>query len=234
MPTPNLYGQQLGREITDWVKKSPPEKVTLHGHYCIVCPLSVDHAEDLYHEWQSIDDDRDWTYLSDSKPTTKEQAYQYLRNLSADKEKLYFSVKDKETGSVHGFFCINKIDLHNGNFAISEINWAPPMKRTRLSTESLFLIINYFMETLKYRRCEWRTNCLNAPAIRSAERIGFKQEGILRDKKVTKGHSEDIALFSITAIDWMETAEVLKAWLRKENFDERGRQIKKISDFRTQ
>lgn len=106
-------------------------------------------------------------------------------------------------------------------------------KRTRLSTESLFLVISYFMDTLQYRRCEWRTNCLNAPAISAAERIGFRKEGILRDRKISKGYSEDVAVFSITASDWPEVSAVLKAWLRKENFDERGRQIQKVADFRS-
>lgn len=232
MITHNIYGQSLGREIKDWVKKTAPEKITLKGNYCTVSPLSVDHAEDLYYEWQSIDDERDWTYLADSKPATKELCYQYLRTLSADKEKLYFSVIDINDGCVKGIFCVTGIDLNNGTFALSEINWSPPMKRTRLSTEALYLVISHFFDKLKYRRCEWQTNCLNTPSIKSAERMGFKKEGILRDKKINKGYSEDIAFFSITATEWTDISATLRAWLRKENFDDRGRQIKKIEDFR--
>lgn len=229
----NEYGQSLGKRVEGWVKRPLPEKVTLKGNYCIVYPLSVDHAEDLYHDWMGIDDERDWTYLSDSKPGSKDLCYQYLRRLCSDKDRLYFSVKDASDRSVKGLFCVNKVEPDNGIFALSEINWSPVMKRTRLSTESLFLVITYFMDTLQYRRCEWRTNCLNTPAINAAERIGFRSEGILRDRKMTKGYSEDIAVFSITVHDWPEISAVLKAWLRKENFDERGRQIQKVADFRS-
>ncbi|MGD8106118.1 GNAT family N-acetyltransferase [Pantoea sp. FN0302] len=232
MLTHNHYGQALGREIKDWVKRAAPEKVTLKGDYCIVLPLSSDHAEDLFPEWHSIDDDRDWTYLSDAKPATKEQCYQYFRKLSADKDKLYFAVKDIHDGHIKGMLCVTHIDPNNGVFALAEINWTPLMKRTRLSTESLFLIISYFMDKLHYRRCEWQTNSLNTQSIDSAQRIGFIREGILRDKRISKGYAEDIAFFSITASDWVDTAAALKAWLRKENFDERGRQIHKLESFR--
>lgn len=34
MITHNIYGQSLGREIKDWVKKTAPEKITLKGNYC--------------------------------------------------------------------------------------------------------------------------------------------------------------------------------------------------------
>ncbi|MDF3008361.1 MAG: family N-acetyltransferase, partial [Enterobacter kobei] len=88
-----------------------------------------------------------------------------------------------------------------------------------------------FFDKLKFRRCEWRTNVNNLTSIASAERIGFKKEGVLREKRITKGHSEDIAVFSITVVDWMVISPAMKAWLRKENFDDRGRQVKKLSEF---
>lgn len=232
MQTHNMYGQTLGRAVNDWTKRAYPEKITLHGLYAILCPLSADHAEDLFREWQSIDDERDWTYLSDEKPTTKELCYNYFRRLCEDDKKLYFSVKDAKSGVVTGIFCITNVNPESGNFRIGEINWTPPMKRTRLSTEALYLIIHYFMDKLKYRRCEWRTNSHNITSINSAERFGFQKEGVLRDKKVSKGCSEDIAVFSITTRDWASLSGALQAWLRKENFDDRGRQIKKLGELR--
>lgn len=231
MQSQNRYGQIVGREIKEWSSRPHPEKVTLQGNYTIVCPLAPDHAEDLYREWQSIDDDRDWTYLTATKPATKEACYQYFRDLSAEPKTLHFSVKDKNNGVVKGIFCVTGLDYENGGFHIGDINWTPPMKRTRLSTEALFLMLEYFFDKLKFRRCEWRTNVNNLTSIASAERIGFKKEGVLREKRITKGHSEDIAVFSITVVDWMVISPAMKAWLRKENFDDRGRQVKKLSEF---
>lgn len=232
MPTTNKYGQATGREVKDWIKKKLPEKITLRGSYCSVSPLQVDHAEDLFPEWQSIDDDRDWTYLKHNKPATKEACYQFFRNLCAEPGSASFVVKDNNDDVIKGIFSTTSIDPDSGVFEIAEINWTPQMKRTRMSTEALYLIASYFFDNLNYRRCEWRTNNLNEQAINSAQRFGFLKEGILRDKRIIKGHAEDIAIFSITATDWPEISSSLKAWLRNENFDGRGKQIKKLSEFR--
>lgn len=232
MQTRNIYNQNIGPEIENWARRPLPPIISLKGKYCLVTPLSVDHAEDLFHAWQSIDDDRDWTYLSAEKPKSKEGCYNYFRELNASHQGLHLSVLDKVDGTVKGIFCVSKINADQGTFDIAEINWTPAMKRTRISTEALYLVISYFIEVLHYRRCEWRTNIFNEAAIKSAERIGFRKEGILRDKKVTKGHSEDIALFSIIATDWHSIDKAIQCWLLESNFDGLGRQVRKLEAFR--
>lgn len=231
MENVNIFGQALGKEVKNWSARLDPKNEVLKGTYTVICSLSVDHAEDLFREWESIDDDRDWTYLSDQKPRSKQACYDFLRKLLENKDEFHYSVKDVSTGMVKGIFRINHVNKEHGTFRISEINWTPLMKRTPLSTEAIYLILSHFFDILKFRRCEWRTNKDNKSAIVSAERIGFKKEGILRDKRITKGYSEDIAIYSVTSTEWINISSAFKNWLRKENFDERGRQIHKFMDY---
>ena len=228
----NQYGQRIGQEFPEWTKRALPQKISLKGRYCDVIPLAVDHAEDLYPEWQSIDDDRDWTYLGDNRPADKASCYSYLRNLISHPDRLYFSVQDKKDGQIKGIFYVGKFDPDNGSFDIGDINWTPLMKRTRISTEGLYLVLVYFFDQLKYRRCEWRTNSYHTDALNSAERIGFVKEGVLRDKKISKGHLSDITVFSITQREWPGVSSMINDWLREDNFDHRGRQVQKMSSLR--
>ncbi|MEB6622648.1 GNAT family N-acetyltransferase [Enterobacter roggenkampii] len=165
------------------------------------------------------------------KPKTMVECINYFKNLTECSQSINLVVKDKIDNYVKGVFSLTNIDCDNGVFEITEVNWTPQMKRTRMSTESIYLVLNLFFNKLGYRRCEWRTNIYNEEAIKSANRLGFTHEGILRDKKVTKGYAEDISIFSITIPDWPAINNALKIWLRKENFDERGRQIRKLRDF---
>ena len=191
----------------------------------------TDDAETLFHEWYSIDDDRDWTYLSHNKPQSILQCIDYFKKLSECSHSIHLAVTDKNDNLVKGIFSVDNIDCDNGVFELANVNWTPQMKRTRVSTESIYLVLSLFFNKLGYRRCEWRTNIYNEEAIKSANRLGFTHEGILRDKKITKGYSEDISVFSVTSGDWPGINDALIAWLRKENFDERGRQIRHLSDF---
>jgi hypothetical protein len=125
----NSYGQCLGQEMQDWAPRSTPEKFSLSGNYCMVTPLSVDHAEDLFHAWQSIDDDRDWTYLPGQRPATKEACYNYFRELIGAKNGMHMSVIDKNDGTVKGIFCITRINPVHGTFELTDINWTPALKK---------------------------------------------------------------------------------------------------------
>jgi RimJ/RimL family protein N-acetyltransferase len=166
------------------------------------------------------------------RPATKEACYNYFRELIGAKNGMHMSVIDKNDDTVKGIFCITRINPLHGTFELTDINWTPALKKTRISTEAIYLVLAYFIDALHYRRCEWRTNIFNDGAIKAAERFGFRKEGILRDKKVTKGHSEDLALFSIIASEWHDLEIPIKAWLRENNFDGLGRQLKKLKDFR--
>ncbi|HBD1814874.1 TPA: GNAT family N-acetyltransferase [Escherichia coli] len=231
MGSVNRFGQKTGRETRNWSRREKPESIELNGLWCQIRPLRTDDAETLFHEWYSIDDDRDWTYLSHNKPQSILQCIDYFKKLSECSHSIHLAVTDKNDNLVKGIFSVDNIDCDNGVFELADVNWTPQMKRTRVSTESIYLVLSLFFNKLGYRRCEWRTNIYNEDAIKSAIRLGFTHEGILRDKKITKGYSEDISVFSVTSGDWPGINDALIAWLRKENFDERGRQIRHLSDF---
>ena len=126
---------------------------------------------------------------------------------------------------------LQNIDTRNGVLEIAWANWSPYMKRTASATEALFLLLAYVFEGLHYRRCEWKVDDLNQSAIGAAERLGFHYEGTFRQGQVVNGRNSDVRWYSILDGEWTDLGRALAAWLRKDNFDERGRQIRKLSDF---
>lgn len=84
-----------------------------------------------------------------------------LKKLSECSHSVHFVVTDKNDNLVKGIFSVNNIDCDNGVFELADVNWTPQMKRTRVSTESIYLVLSLFFNKLGYRRCEWRTNIYN-------------------------------------------------------------------------
>ena len=82
----------------------------------------------------------------------------------------------------------------------------------------------YVFEKLGYRRYEWKSNALNAPSRRAAERLGFSFEGIFRQHMIVKGRSRDTAWYSMLDSEWPDLKARFERWLAPENFDEAGRQ----------
>ena len=95
-------------------------------------------------------------------------------------------------------------------------------QRTRAATEALFLMLDYAMGDLRYRRMQWRCNALNQRSRSAALRLGFKFEGIFYNHMILKGKNRDTAWYSILDTDWPAVREIIATWLSDDNFDADG------------
>ncbi|CDH25133.1 conserved hypothetical protein [Xenorhabdus bovienii str. kraussei Becker Underwood] len=118
-----------------------------------------------------------------------------------------------------------RIDKDNGVIEIGYVIFSNFLKKTRMATESVYLLIKYAFEDLGYRRVEWKCNNLNEASKRSALRFGFTFEGVFRQAAVIKGHNRDTAWFSMLDHEFMKIKPNFEAWLSVENFYPDGKQI---------
>ena len=72
---------------------------------------------------------------------------------------------------------------------------------------------------------------MNIASRRAAERLGFVWEGRLRQKLVRKGRNRDSDMLSIIDSEWPERDAAIRGWLAADNFDEDGRQIRRLETF---
>lgn len=97
--------------------------------------------------------------------------------------------------------------------------------------------MRYAFEELGYLRVEWKCNDWNEPSKRAAVRLGFVYEGTFRKHLVVKGRRRDTAWYSCLDDEWfregrMSVKKGLEGWLEKSNFDESGKQIRKLEEVR--
>ena len=81
MTEQNNFGQYIGSHLDDDVTLSLPDLRQLPGRYCTLQLLSTRHGNDLFQGWHSIEDSRDWTYLPDERPPTKQATHSYIQQL---------------------------------------------------------------------------------------------------------------------------------------------------------
>ena len=89
-----------------------------------------------------------------------------------------------------------------GSIEIGHIMFGSPLQKTPAATEALFLLMDYALNELSYRRIEWKCNALNAPSRRAANRLGFRYEGAFYQHLIVKGHNRDTAWYSILDSEW--------------------------------
>ena len=104
------------------------------------------------------------------------------------------------------------------------------MKRTLMSTEAMYLIMQHVFDDLGYRRYEWKCDSRNAPSRVIAQRLGFQFEGIFRNCTHYKGRNRDTTWFAIIGSDWPTLKAHFTTYLDPKNFDAQGQQIRRLSD----
>ena len=203
-----------------------PGAVTLRGRTGTVERLNAArHGAALWTAMRGHD--AIWAYLPPG-PFSEQAAFDaYLGECEQNKERIFYAVID-DSGRAVGILSLMEIRPAMRVIEVGNIVYSPALQRTPLATEAQYLIARYAIETLGYRRYEWKCNALNAASKRAAERFGFTYEGLFRQHMIVKGRSRDTAWFSILDSEWPARKAAFERWLAAENFDRDGRQKTKL------
>lgn len=232
-PRQNQYGQPVGPAVDGWSERPRPQQLATVGRYCRLEPVDVErHAADLFAAYMNAPDGRDWTYLFSERPESPALFGEYLAKLAASRDPLHYAIVDAHMGKPVGTAALMRIDPIHGVIEVGNIAFSPLMKRTRVGTEAMYLLMRQVFDVLGYRRYEWKCDCLNAASRSAAERYGFTFEGIFRRAVVYKGRNRDTAWYSIIAEEWPRMRMAFETWLEPQNFDERGQQKRSLSAIR--
>ena len=228
----NELGQPIGDALLDFQPGDLPNLERIEGQYVIIERLSKDkHGADLYEVYGPDSPADMWTYLFQTPVQNQEEWSQLLDQMLAAQDRFHYAIVDKESGKALGTFALMRIDRNNRVIEVGAVTYSPELKRTRLATEAQYLLACYVFEGLEYRRYEWKCDALNQPSRRAAERLGFTYEGRFRQALVYKGRNRDTDWLSMIDKDWPAVKSRLEKWLSPDNFDEKGQQIKALSDF---
>ena len=225
----NEYGQMIGESMEGYTPGALPSIDFLEGRYARIEALSVEkHAEDLLAVYGPDSPREMWTYLFQPPVANLEELMVALKQRIERKDRFYYAIIDKATGKAMGTFSLMRIDQTNRVIEVGAVTFSPALKHTRMGTEAQFLLARYVFEELNYRRYEWKCDALNLPSRKAAERLGFIYEGTFRQAVIYKGRTRDTDWLSMIDKDWPKVKARFEAWLRPENFDKNGHQIKSL------
>ena len=160
-----------------------------------------------------------------------EAAYRaWLEDASGTPDPLFFAITDMARGAPGGVASLMRIAPDAGTIEVGHICLAPALQRTRAASEAIFLFADWVFRE-GYRRFEWKCDSLNRASRRAAERFGFSFEGVFRQHTIVKGRNRDTAWFAMTDGDWKRLKPAWKAWLAPGNFDEAGRQRRRLGEL---
>ncbi len=208
-----------------------PQRVCLEGHYVRLEPLDPQmHGSALWDATGGAQHEDLWTYLSDGPYLNRPSFDLSLKSKAASVDPLYFAIIDVRTNLAAGYASYLRIEPKHRCMEVGSILYGPELRQTVGATEAMYLMARHAFEDLHYRRYEWKCNALHAGSRRAALRLGFTFEGIFRQHMIVKGRNRDTAWFSMLDSEWPARKAALERWLEPANFDNQGRQKKKLAD----
>ena len=225
-------GLPIGPRLSDPGPAQAPGRIVLEGRYARLEPLDpARHRDDLHAASTPPDRAARFRYMPELPPAAPDAFGAWLAGAAASPDPLFFAVVDRATGQAEGWQTLMRITPAHQCIEIGNIYWGPRMAGARVATEAMYLFAAHALETLGYRRYEWKCDALNAPSRRAALRFGFTFEGHFRRAVIIRGRSRDTAWFSIIDEEWPALKAAYERWLAPSNFDGQGRQKTRLSEL---
>ncbi|MCA1379659.1 GNAT family N-acetyltransferase [Bradyrhizobium yuanmingense] len=178
-----------------------PDPITLRGQHARLEPLSHDHREGLVEAVKDGELSKLW-YTAIPLPEDMGKEIDRRLGLQAAGSMLPFTVFDAG-GKIVGMTTYMNIDATNRRVEIGSTWYGKSAQRGPLNTQCKLLLLRHAFETLNCIAVEFRTHFFNHQSRRAIERLGAKQDGILRSHQIApNGTLRDTVVYSITAAEW--------------------------------
>eukprot|EP00522_Entomoneis_paludosa_P003459 CAMPEP_0172475510 /NCGR_PEP_ID=MMETSP1065-20121228/69907_1 /TAXON_ID=265537 /ORGANISM="Amphiprora paludosa, Strain CCMP125" /LENGTH=267 /DNA_ID=CAMNT_0013233715 /DNA_START=25 /DNA_END=828 /DNA_ORIENTATION=+ len=216
---------------------------TAQGRYVRVDPLDLDRDVDLL--WQALGGDVDaiqnriqWWGLSRLETLTDLQnllvsldhrtngwcvnVFRVLppaSSASSSTSPTNHNDKDSLPGQVAGMASYITTNPDHGTTEVGYVVHGPAMAQSPASTEAHYLLAQHALDTMAYRRLEWKCNSQNQASGRAALRYGYTYEGCFRQHRVTaQGQNRDTNWYSLLDGEWPQVQRAMETWLHPHNF----------------
>lgn len=137
---------------------------------------------------------------------TKESIDNYIQKAIEDYKEdkgLAFVVVDKNTNSIIGTTRYTNATPEHRRLEIGYTWYAYSFQKTHVNSECKLLLLTHAFENLKAIAVEFRTNWYNFSSRNAIERLGAKQDGVLRNHQILPdGSFRDTVVFSIIESEW--------------------------------
>ena len=174
---------------------------TLKGNFVTLEPLRLEHITELK---VAVQDGESWKLWYANVPRPDEMSDYVEDAISAARAgNIAYAVRSNATQQIVGTTRYYNVDAKNKRAMIGYTWYSSSVRRTPINTECKLLLLAKLFESHDAIAVEFRTHYFNQPSRAAIERLGAKQDGILRQHQIMKdGSIRDTVVYSIIAAEW--------------------------------
>ena len=182
-------------------KMSWLERIVLKGEIVTLEPLAPDHIQPLR---CAVRDGEFWKLWFANVPSPVQMENYVASALqNAEKGNIAFAVRLNATDGIVGTTRFYNVDETNRRPMLGYTWYAKSVCKTGVNTESKLLLLQHVFEKKNAIAVEFRTHFFNQVSRTAIERLGAKQDGILRNHQIMRdGSIRDTVVYSILQHEW--------------------------------
>lgn len=177
------------------------EPIELRGELVALVPLEIHHIDPLK---AAVMDGEFWKLWFANVPSP-DQMENYVINAVEDAKKgnIAFAIRLNNTNKIVGTTRFYNVDEINKRPMLGYTWYAKSVCKTSVNTESKLLLLQHAFERKEAIAVEFRTHYFNQASRTAIERLGAKQDGILRShQRMSDGSIRDTVVYSILQHEW--------------------------------
>ena len=121
----------------------------------------------------------------------------YINNLLLSENDAFFAIHSIENDEFIGTQKIGHINWHNGTGDIGILIGNKNYRGKGLSKDSIYTACKYAFDVLSLRKLTANAFCTNLPMINCFKKLGFIEEGCLKESVLYEGNYIDQCLFGL-------------------------------------
>lgn len=129
-----------------------------------------------------------------------------------------FTIIEISSGKIAGSMSMGNISMHDLRL---EIGWSwlgKGFRGTDINRHAKYAMMKYAFDQLNFERVEFKTDVLNARARKGLEKIGGKEEGVLRSHMTMwNNRRRDSIYYSVLKNEWPELKKTIFKDIEDEN-----------------
>lgn len=196
--------------------------VVLEGIAARLEPLQVDHVPDLE---QAAQDGQLWKLWTTSVPAPGDTRSYVGQALEAQRQgtALPFVVRCRTRGEIVGSTRFCHAVAEHRRLEVGYTWYAQSAQRTAINTDCKLLLLRHAFDELDAIAVELRTHFHNRASRRAIERLGARQDGVLRQHQILPdGTLRDTVVYSILDREWPTVRRGLEDMLVNRRHDGRS------------
>ncbi len=179
------------------------EPVPLAGpHWVALEPLTTDHIPEIA-DAAGDGDGGDLWFTSAPGPDTAAAWTHRLLDIQSRDQGVTYVVRSHADSRLVGSSSFFNVDAANRRLEIGHTWYRGSARRTGVNSETKLVMLGHAFDTLNCVAVEFRTHFFNRRSRAAIERLGAKQDGVLRSQQLlADGSRRDTVVYSILDIEW--------------------------------